>query len=228
MNKKGEDKRKKLYFLLICITAIITITSGTYAYFTAAKTATNTITGQTATVSFGLAVRKVTRADEIIGVIPMDDELAPQAAENMCYDDYENAVCQVYEITVTNTGNSSMYLDGYIVLRMVNDDEMRFTRVYYDGDTFRATETEEEEFDIANVKSGIPLNTENFNNDDDKNALFIRNEFLKTEETKKFYAMMWIHNLKESQDDLQGVQNAFHGSVTFNSAQGNEVTAVFN
>jgi len=222
------DKKKKLYFLLLCLIFIITFISGTYAYFTASRSVDNVLTGETATVSFGLAVKKVTDADNISGVIPMDDVLAPFASYNRCRDNYGNAVCQIYEITATNTGNTSMYLDGYLVLKLVNDDEMRFTRVYYDGDSYCVIDGCIGEFDIANVRSGIPVNSENFNIDEDKNALFVRNEFLKVGESRVFYAMLWIHNLNESQDDLQGVQNAFHGKVTFNSAQGNEVTAVFN
>ena len=85
---KNNDNKKKMYFLLLCLTVVITLISGTYAYFTASKSVDNVLTGETATVSFGLAVKKVTDADNIVGVIPMDDVLAPFASYNRCYDNY--------------------------------------------------------------------------------------------------------------------------------------------
>ena len=164
----------------------------------------------------------------------MDDEMAPYAARNLCEDDFSNAVCQIYKITVTNTGNTNMYLDGYLALKLVNDDEMRFMRVYYDGDTYCINEECNDELDLTNIKSGIAVNTDgNFNREEDSNALFIASDgenpedLIEVGETRDYYAMIWIHNEKEEQNDLQGVQNAFRGSVTFISSQGNEVTAVF-
>jgi len=239
MNKIPES-RKMIYFVIICIVFIIVSISGTYAYFTAKKTIEGALTGETATVSFGLDVRKVTNIDQN-GLIPMDDELAPYASATGCLDDHGNAVCQIYKISVTNTGNTNIYLDGYIELALVNEDEMRFTRVYYDGDNYCIKESCQcessycaNEFDITNVKTGIAVSEEDaLNREDDVNALFIKsdkeneNDILKSKDTKNYYAMVWIHNVNEEQNDLQGIENVFSGKITFVSSQGSEVTATF-
>jgi len=233
MKKKIIDNRKMIYFTLICISIVVVVTTGTYAYFTAKKTVENAIGGQTATVSFGLAVKKISTID-YKGLIPMDDELAPFAVKTMCEDEYTNAVCQIYQITITNTGNTNMYLDGYMTLNMVTDDEMRFTRVYYDGDTFCISENCQNETDLSKIRTGVAVNTDGkFNRQDDVNALLATGEnenpddLIIAGQEKIYYAMVWIHNENEEQNDLQGVINAFNGKVTFISSQGNEVTAVF-
>lgn len=232
MNEKNE-KRRMIYFSLICIVLVIAVITATYAYFTAKKTVENAVVGETNTISFGLNVEKITTIDEK-GLVPMDDDKAPQAVESMCEDILGYAVCQIYKITVNNTGTVSMYLDGYITLKTKTEDEMRFIRLYYDGDNYCFSNGCQEEFDIKNVKTGIPFNTDkNFNRTEDINALFVKSESDNTKdivnagETKDYYALIWLHNEKKEQNELMGMQNFFSGSVTFISAQGNEVTAIF-
>ena len=238
--KKNIENRKMIYFCLICFIFVVITITGTYAYFTAQKSVENALTGETATVSFGLMVEKITNIDEM-GLIPMSDEYAPFAATKRCQDDFGNAACQIYRISIRNTGNTNIYLDGYIELSLVNDDEMRFTRVYYDGDNFCIKENCEcasdfcqDEFDITKIKNGIALNTDgNLNREDDVNALFIKSDkeneedVLMANTTKDYYVMVWIHNEMEEQNDLQGIENVFSGKITFISSQGSEVTAIF-
>ena len=144
------------------------------------------------------------------------------------------AVCQIYKITVNNTGNTAMYLDGYLKLDTVNDDEMRFMRIYYDGDEFCYSNNCKDEFNINNIKSGIVKNEDdNLNRSDDKNALLVESsqenedDIIKSGEKKEYYVLIWLHNLNEKQDDLQGVEHFFSGQAIFISSQGNEITAVF-
>lgn len=231
--KKDIEKRKMIYFTIICIIIVVVAITGTYAYFTAKKTVDNALTGETATVSFGLAVEKITTIDQK-GLIPMDDEVAPAAAKTLCEDEMNNAVCQIYKITIKNTGNTNMYLDGYLELSIVTDDEMRFSRVYNNNDTFCISEGCQNEGDLSNFKNGVPVNLDgNYNREEDINALLVKgekenpNDLILAGAEKIYYVMIWIHNKNEEQNDLQGIINAFSGKVTFVSSQGNEVTAVF-
>jgi len=245
INMKNNNKKK--IFIISCILLIIIIITGTYAYFAAQATRENAVNGETAIASFGLSIEKVTNADVIkSGIIPMDDEYAPFAAKRLCYDNNDYAVCQIYRISLTNTGNNSLYLDGYLNLEMINDDEMRFLKLYYDGDNYctnencgssveNCTDSYEicqnnlEQFISENIKTGIAIdNDDSFSREEDIDSLLTENEFLEAGKTKSLYVMVWIHNLNEEQDDLQGVQNAFHGKVTFLSSAGNEVTAIFD
>ena len=242
-----KDNKKKI-FVIVCILFLVVFITGTYAYFAAQATSGNVINGETAVVSFGLSLEKVTDADVVKdGVIPMDDMYAPFAAKNLCYDEIDNAVCQIYKISITNTGNTNMFLDGYLNLKLVNDDdEMRFLKLYFDGDNYctsedcvdavencieniETCESNLNQFILQNVKTGISLEEkETFSREDDVDSLLTEDEYIETGETKFIYVMVWIHNLDEEQDDLQGVQNVFHGKVTFLSSEGNEVTAIFD
>lgn len=231
--KNNASNRKLLYFSIICLIIVIAVISGTYAYFSAKKTAENVLIGETKTLSFGLAVEKITNNDTY-GLIPLDDEKAPLALENMCTDMNGYAICQIYKMTVRNTGNTDMYLDGYLTLKTVNDDEMRFIRIYYDGDEYCFSENCVTDFNIENVKDGIVTDdTGKFDRVANANALFVESDDkndgdkVLAGETANYYALVWLHNLNEEQNDLQGVEHFFSGQATFISAQGNEITAVF-
>ena len=240
-----KDNKKKI-FLVPCILFLVILITGTYAYFVAKSTDENSLSGQTAVVSFGLSVQKMTDADVVkSGLIPMNDDYSPFAAKKLCYDDSGYAVCQIYKISLTNTGNTDLYLDGYLNLALVNDDEMRFLRVYYDGDNYCtsedcsvAVENCDNDLDLCennllqfvndNVKTGIEFDDGSFSRDEDFDSLLVMDEYLGKNASRDLYVMIWIHNLEEEQDDLQGVENVFHGKVTFLSSEGNEVTAVFD
>ena len=121
-----KNKKNGFYTLIGILTLIVSITGATFAYFTATASAgENLITGNMASSTFRLNVEKVTDVDETKGgLIPMTNSMveralvanAADANKGICVDDNSNAVCQVYKITVENTGTTSMFLDGYVVL----------------------------------------------------------------------------------------------------------------
>ena len=116
-----DKKRKKNYVLIGIITLIISIIGATFAYYTASA-GNNSIVGNMATVSFDLSVVKKTNVDEVKGgLIPMTNAMVETAVNNsnnkgICVDDNNNAVCQIYKITVNNNGTASMLVDGYVTL----------------------------------------------------------------------------------------------------------------
>ena len=89
-----------IYFLVGCLLLVMLVVGATYAYFTAKASDDNTVKGDAATVSFGLSVDKVTTIDMAYGLVPMKNNQAPKAASNKCYDDNNNAGCQLYKITI--------------------------------------------------------------------------------------------------------------------------------
>ena len=122
---KSNNKNNILYAVISILTLIITVTGATFAYYTATASNNATITGNMATVTFGLTVTKSTTVDETRGgLIPMTNSMVEQAltanasdnTKGICVDDNGNAVCQVYKITVLNTGSASMFVDGYVTL----------------------------------------------------------------------------------------------------------------
>ena len=143
MNEQKNNNGRGIFYGVIGVaTLVVAIIGATFAYFTATATNNNTITGNAATISFTLNVKKVTKADaELGGMIPMSNSMVETAvhgtypgatggatktdtgattghysSSNICTDDNGNAVCQVYKITVQNTGSASMFIDGYVSL----------------------------------------------------------------------------------------------------------------
>ena len=68
------------------------------------------------------------------------------------------------------------------------------------------------------------------NHTDDYDCLVIKNQQIGGEvgKTKEFYVMIWVYDNGEAQDYLQGMQLAYTGKVTFQTAEGNEISATFD
>lgn len=231
---------KMLYFLIGCISLSMLIIGGTYAYFTASTTDANTVTGDAATVSFGLTVQKITNVDMAYGLIPMKNNMAPYAASHQCRDNFGNAGCQLYKITVSADSDTVMFLDGYIVTNRQEGVETRISEVILseDGKIFSTKYTREdfdkEDFDETKyIKTGVRGSTEDIslNHTDDYDCLFIENEKIGGEEVgrvREFYMMIWVYDNGQPQNELQGMQLAYTGTVTFQTAEGNEISATFD
>ena len=132
MKEQKNNGRGIFYGVIGVATLVVAIIGATFAYFTATATNATNITGNMATVSFGLDVRKVTKADETKGgMIPMSNTMVEAAIkgtssttskkdtdsdQQICVDDNGNAVCQIYKIAVSNNGTAGMFLDGYVSL----------------------------------------------------------------------------------------------------------------
>ena len=118
-----DKKNKKITYMIIGIaTLLISVIGATFAYFTATANNNNTIAGNMATVNFDLSVAKKTNVDEAKGgLIPMTNSMVESAVNDtnnkgICVDDNNNAVCQIYKITINNIGSASMFVDGYVTL----------------------------------------------------------------------------------------------------------------
>ena len=236
MNLKNN---KMLYFFIGCISLSLVIVGGTFAYFTASTTDNNTIYGDAATVSFALSVEKITTVDMAYGLIPMRNNMAPYAAGNKCRDNFGNAGCQLYKITVNADSDTTMFLDGYIVTNRQEGVETRISEVVLseDGENFSTRYTKEdfdkEDFDESKyIKTGVRGSTEDlsFNHTDDYDCLFIEDQQIGGDagRTREFYMMVWVYDNGEDQNYLQGMQLAYTGSVTFQTAEGNEISATFD
>lgn len=120
MNEK-HNGRGIFYGVIGVATLVVAIIGATFAYFTATANNNDTINGNLATVSFDLAVTKVTTAGDVGGLIPMtngqvDTAISAANTNGICLDDNGNGVCQVYKIVATNNGSASMFIDGYVTL----------------------------------------------------------------------------------------------------------------
>ena len=121
MNEQKKHNKSIIYVLIAILTIVIATTGATFAYYTATRTVNNVITGNMASISFDLKVVKKTTVDQTRGLIPMTNSMVQKAVSNastkgICLDDNENAVCQIYKITINNSSTAGMYFDGYVTL----------------------------------------------------------------------------------------------------------------
>lgn len=243
---KNDKKRtnRMFYFCICCLILSLVIIGATFAYFAANATDEETVKGETATASFSMFVNRVTSVDMAFGLIPMKNEQSPYAAGNLCYDDNHNAGCQIYKITITTDSEDTFFIDGYINTITKDDVETRFTRVYpkvieseettkevfetkYTKDDFLDDSFNQDEY----IKTGNKTDIDSpFNITTDYNCLLVRNEQIggQAEKTIDFYVMIWVYDNGENQDYMQGMEQAYTGTVTFVTAYGNEIKATFD
>ena len=120
MNEQKNNGRGIFYGVIGVATLVVAIIGATFAYFTATA-GNNVITGNMASISLSLDVTKMTTADqELGGMIPMSNNMIEPAlasSKGVCIDDNNNAVCQIYKITITNDSSAGQFVDGYVALK---------------------------------------------------------------------------------------------------------------
>ena len=117
--QKNQNGRGIFYGVIGVATLVVAIIGATFAYFTASQSNNNIITGNMASVNFGLKVEPVVNPGLQTGIIPMSNNMVQKAVSNsgkVCVDDNGNAVCQIYKITVSNSSTATMFVDGYVAL----------------------------------------------------------------------------------------------------------------
>ena len=162
MDNEKNKGRGIFYGVIGVATLVVAIIGATFAYFTATVSSNgNEITGNAASVSFGLTVTRAETTDQTNGgLIPMSNSMVQSAvyvggkpsvgagANNIaCVDDNGNSVCQIYRVTVTNTSSAALFLDGYVSLHggLATDSDsadvsgnptvMRWAQVFVDSGT---------------------------------------------------------------------------------------------
>ena len=150
MESNEKNTKNLVYAIIGVITLVVTVIGATFAYYTSTDTVDNAFTGNMATISFDLKVAKVSDVDDVKGgLIPMTNSMIQKAVNNIstngiCVDDNNNAVCQIYKITVINSSSASMFVDGYVTLtggsgeptdRTTSPTTMRWVQVFCTEDT---------------------------------------------------------------------------------------------
>ena len=190
-----ENDGKGIFYGVIGVaTLIVAIIGATFAYFTAKANDTSTIQGNAATVSLGLSVEKVSHGEK--GLVPQLETAG--TGEDSCVDANGNTVCQVYKITVTNSGTGDAKLNGTLALEKGDVANLKWATV-----TGWGTDP------VAQGAKG--------DNNIDTNVTVTGGG------NKEYYVVIWIEELTTAQDDTGN----FTGTVTFNAADGQGVTSTF-
>jgi len=130
---KENNKRKIIFAIgIVLVLVIVTTITATYAYFSAVATTTgDPISGGTATTELDLEVEQVAPIQEKrnLPLVPLQDNALQSAISgtsglSSCIDSSENASCQIYKITLTNTGTISLTLKGTLELRAKTNNDL--------------------------------------------------------------------------------------------------------
>lgn len=213
-NRKGTGV---FYAVVGVATLVVAIIGATFAYFSASATAETKVTGTAATVGLSVSLEKVSK-DATGGLIPISESLLTKAltgdtasGNKMCLDKDGNTVCQLYKITVENTGNAAATLNGTLTLTATGYKNLKWANVNKDSGLTdpEATPTE------------IPAGNLNASSV----SAITTNEVFNGGATKYYYVMIYINEINgpQEKDDT----GSFEGTVTFGGPSGKGTTATF-
>ncbi len=120
------------------------------------------------------------------------------SGDDSCIDANGNTVCQVYKITVENTGSAEAKLNGTLTLEKGTVTNLKWTTVQ----TWDSNPTPDETKANDELATGITLSGSG---------------------KQEYYVVIWIEELDTPQEDT----GTFTGSVSFNAADGSGVTSTF-
>ena len=119
-------------------------------------------------------------------------------ANKSCIDKNGYTVCQVYKITISNTSNVSITLNGGVTLFGTNTPNIECAKM-------------DDNITVTNNNSCIGSRT------------LANNYELNADSSNDYYVMVYIKNIDKEQTDV----GVFNGTITFTSTQGDELKARF-
>ena len=202
-----ENNGRGIFYGVIGVaTLIVAIIGATFAYFTASATNDTVIQGNAATVGLNLTVEKVSDGDK--GLVPqLEGTLAAamkgvdataNSGEDSCIDANGNTVCQVYKITVGNTGTAEAKLNGTLTLDGDGLTNLKWATVTEWTTNPTAGGAKEDN----NLATGVTISGSG---------------------SEEYYVVIWINETTAAQGDT----GSFTGTVSFNAADGSGVTSTF-
>jgi hypothetical protein len=207
------------YLLIFAIAFCISILGATYAYFAFSVNNNTSIGGSASMVTMSLQVKKVFPKNQVVGLVPQLSGTALNSALKYgCIDTSGNTVCQVYNIHVKNSGNSTISVDGR--LSFFSDEELKIDSSLSIPNLKWMLVSSVDEVDSNNSVLGNGL----VYNANASGSVFADNVSLGINIERDYYVIVWINEVNDIQED-QGKN--FYGKVDFVSSNGNGVTATF-
>ena len=196
-----ENNGKGIFYGVIGVaTLIVAIIGATFAYFTATASNSTTIQGNAASVGLTLAVEKVSTGAK--GLVPQLNTTLTNAMKGTsgqtCVDANGNTVCQVYKITVENTGTAETKLSGTLTLSKGTVTNLKW-----------ATVTGWSSNPVASAEV--------------QNNVLVDSVTISGSGTQEYYVVIWIQETGAEQSD----SGNFTGTVAFSAADGSGVTSTF-
>lgn len=229
IGKFSNDVTKFQLSITLILFLFFIVTGTTYAYFALTASNNNTITGTAATVNLTLNVEKVLPTSTSVNTGVMVPQLSTSgsntsplssALKSGCVDSNTNIVCQVYKITIANSGGTAtQVVDGKISFYGNSSltTNISTTMPNLSWKLIESVDTTT----LTNSKLGT--NTDNTASSTDVN--FVSNLTLSTNVSNTSYIIVWINETSTDQTTDKG--KTFYGKVSFSSSNGTGVTSTF-
>lgn len=211
-----ESKRKVIYTITLVILLIAVVVGATYAYFSATAKSDSDIKGNTLDVNLGLSAKKISATgSKSENLIPIYDgsisgyasqlETAAQSKYN-CVDKYNYTVCQIYEVTISNSGTNDINVNTTLTFNKNNVNNLKWALMS----------------DANTVVSGNTHTITNNTPDTIATNTMIKGKSSDT----KLYFMVYINNTGKDQTEQD--KDGFSGVITVSATTGEKITATFN
>lgn len=210
MNKKVT--KRNIIISLIIILIIVGINGATYSYLAGSKSNNTTITGNKAISELDLNIEKVVPTTTKEGLVPLIDShlqnaLSGVGSNTPCIDSNNNLSCEVYKITIENTGNINLTITGTIDLN-ASDGSSIYNNLKWEE--LENQTTEKTNKTINNMtKSTL-----------EENLSLIPNQ------TKNYFIAVWLSENNQVQNNTD--KGNYNGIVEFTDSAGNGTTATFS
>jgi len=212
-DKLKSNKRSLIISIVIVFLLLILTIGGTYAYFMSDFDDDSTISGDAGTAKLDLVVEKITptSANSHLVMVPLLDAalsnaLAGTGGISSCIDSVGNLSCQVYKITVTNSGTVRLNVDGTIQLVVDGSNNI------FNSLKWRQLSS------ATSVKSGSVINGM-------AKSSLVNDIFMEPGDVGIYYFALWISEINSDQSNTD--YGDFYGIVEFDDAISDGVTAYF-
>jgi len=200
---------KKVYIFMIVVAILITTLSISVSYFISISRGKSNVEAESAKLGLDLKLERLT-SNKTIGLLPVDDNALQTAMDGnnneACVDEGGKGRCQVYKVTVTNTGNVTATLSSSISLYATGEDSV-FTNLKW--------------AELTSPTDATPFGKIHTMSDEQWKTYFV----MGPKSTSNFYIMIWISNLDVPQNDMD--DGNFAGTIKFNSTAGTGTNATF-
>lgn len=200
---------KKLYIVVLVITILISTATISFSYFISSSRGKNNVEAESAKLGLDLKVERVT-SENTIGLLPVKDTDLQRAIEGTnnesCVDENGKGKCQIYKVTVANTGNITSTLSSKVSL-FATGEKSKFKNLKW--------------AEISSLTDSTPFGDIHTMNDEVWKKYFV----MGPKSIASFYIMIWISDLDIAQND-QDTGN-FSGIIRFDSTAGTGVNSTF-
>lgn len=207
-----KAKKRYLFSLVAVLTVVVAIIGATYAFFQLTATANN-INGTAAKVGLDLNITKVAPIKEttdLDGLVPQYGSDIKASVDSECMDG-NNLVCQVYELKLTNTGDTPINISGEISFSITGGSmpNLKWSPATLTITTNDITETVLERTDGISAFADEPekaIGTE---------VQIAKGGF------KNVYVVVWLEDTGAIQND----NGTFTATVTYTTTEGKGITS---